>query len=1163
MSGIFLRWGVPAFVTVIGGTAAAVATSGSTIPPDLSARAGAVIAGPEYDWAKLSFDMRDATIAGTATTQAMIDEAVAKVAAVHGVRSVTSKVVLAEYVSPFPFIATVEGGVLTLSGGLPDEEARAEILAAAGEGAHDETRLMSGSPNRATWVAAATYALGYARQLDEGEVALADLDLTVSGRAKSPEAYTALAAIDAAKAPAAVTLSYREVQPALVSPFEWRAEYDGQTLTLSGATPSETLVGELEVLAPAGTNVSTSLVLASGAPAEFAASAKLLLQNLLKLESGSATISDSTSTLAGSPADAAAAESVRVAMTPSGAAVTLGPPHIGEYWLSAERGANGIVLDGFVPDAALRDRLEALDNVDAAGLELGRGAPERFESAIDFVLETLRRMSEGHAAIQGTVITVEGRAATVADFEAIETRLELGAPQGLILANTTVKPPLATPFTFAAEKTAAGQFSLSGYVPSAAVRKALAAGLPAAATDTTVIADGNPADFEAAALKALGVLQLLDSGKISYDGASWSLSGAVDTPQEAFAAESAFAAAGLRTAGWTYAVSLPGAVQKAALPVVDPYVWRAQKSANGSIAFTGFVPTEQLKRYLLGHAGTRVVDGTALGAGAPEGFIPATIGGLDALLALDEGTLALSAGSWSLTGKLATTEGRHEVETALRAATDTSAWHVALQAADAAPVVTPFVWSAVKAADGSFSLSGYVPTEQVRRFAAVRAGKVSSDTTLVGSGEPQGFIADSLAGLDALLKLESGEVKFDGKSWSISGQPLTAADADAAQAALAAASGGAAQWAQALAEPTQATPVPEPAPAAPAEPAATEVAVAPAEPAAVVAEPAVEPTPTAEVAPLAATEVAPAPGAELDPAQDAGLTPDPEAGLAPGPDAETAPGTAAAVAPGPDAAGAPGEQDVAAVEAQPAVEPAAPVVRNYLFDAKKPLGGQISFSGAVPAEPMRQHLAVIAGGEPSEALAINPGLPGDFITNADAGSRALALLADGEFGLDGDRWVLIGRAETEEAKQSALSALAAVPTLDQWETSVTLLPPLDVCRDKVTAFAARNAIVFQSGSARIAEESVPAIDELAGYLTLCPEATVNVEGHTDADGEDEANLALSVSRAEAVVDALILRGIGPERLYAIGYGESLPIASNETRAGKQANRRIVFTLADE
>lgn len=1132
MSGIFLRWGVPAFVTVIGGTVAAIATSGSAIPPDLASRASAVIASPEFDWATLNFDMRDATITGTATTQSMIDEAVAKVAAVHGVRSVTSNVVLAEYVSPFPFIATVEGGVLTLSGGLPDEAARTEVLAAAGEGARDETRLMSGAPNRANWLTAVTYALGYARQLDEGEVALADLDLTISGRAKSPEAYTSLAAAEAAVVPASVKLAYREVQPSLLSPFEWRAEYDGQRLTLSGATPTEALVDELAALAPTGTNVSTSLVLASGAPAEFAASAKLLLKNLMKLENGSAAISGNTLTLGGAPADAAVAESVRVAMTPSGAVVTLGPPHVNEYWLSAERNANGIVLDGFVPDAALRDRLEALDNVDAAGLELGRGAPERYESGIDFILEALRRMSEGQATIQGTVISVEGRAATVADFAAIETRLELGAPQGLILASTTVKPPLATPFTFAAEKTAAGQFALSGYVPGAAVRTALVAGLPAVAADTTVIADGNPADFEAAALKALGVLQLLDSGKVSYDGASWSLSGAVDTPQEAFAAESAFAATGLRTAGWTYTVSLPGAVETAAPPVVDPYVWRAQKSANGTITFAGFVPTEQLKRYLAGHAGTNVVDGTALGAGAPEGFIPATIGGLDALLALDEGTLALSAGSWSLTGKLPTTSGRYELETALRSAADTSAWHVAVQAADAAPVVTPFVWSAVKAADGSFTLSGYVPTELVRRFAAVRAGKVASDTTLVGSGEPQGFIADSLAGLDALLKLESGEVKYDGKAWSISGQPLTASDAEAARAAIATASNGGAEWTQALAEPTQPTPEPAPAVADTTEPVEAEVAA----------------TPSEQVAPASeAVEAATPPAEEAPPAEEPALA------------TETTP--AEEPVPAPEAA--PADQAVAAVEPQPAPEPATPVVRNYLFDAKKPLGGSMTFSGAVPAEPMRRRLAVIAGGEPSEALSISRSLPGDFVVNADAGSRALALLADGEFGLDGDKWVFTGRAETEEAKQAALTALAVVPTLDQWETSVTLLPPLDVCRDKVTAFAARNAIVFQSGSARIAGESVPAIDELAGYLALCPEATVNVEGHTDADGEDEANLALSVSRAEAVVDALILRGIGPERLYAIGYGESLPIASNETRAGKQANRRIVFTLADE
>ena len=1136
MSGIFLRWGVPAFVTVIGGTAAAVATTGNVIQPDLASRAAAVLSDPQHEWATVSFDMRDATIAGTATTQAMIDEAVAKVAAVHGVRSVTSKVVLAEYVSPFPLIATVSGGVVTLTGGIPDEEARTEILAAAGQGVRDETRPMSGAPNRATWIAVAKYALRYASQLDEGEVALADLNLTVSGRAKSAEAYQDLNVVADAAAPAAVTVAYREVQPALRSPFEWHAEYDGRRLTLSGATPSEELVSELEALAPAG-SVSTSLVLASGAPAGFAASAKLLVQNLLKLENGSADISDSISTLTGSPADPATAETVRIAMTPSGAAVTLGPPQVAEYWLSAERGPGGIVLDGFVPDVALRDRLEALDNVDAGGLELGRGAPERFESGVDFVIETLRRMSEGHATIQGTVISVEGRAATTADFTAIETRFELGAPQGLILAGTTIKPPLATPFTFAAEKTATGQFSLSGYVPSAASRKSLLDLLPSAA-DTTVIADGNPADFEVAAVKALGVLALLDSGKVSYDGASWSLSGAVDTPQEAFAAESAFASTGLRTAGWTYAVSLPEAAKVAALPVVEPYVWRAQKSANGAITFGGFVPTEQLKRYLVAHVGAAVVDGTALGAGAPEGFIPSSIAGLDALLAMDEGTLALSAGDWSLSGKLPTTTARYAVEAGLRAATDISGWHVAIQAADAAPVVTPFVWSASKAADGSVSLSGYVPTEQMRRFAVVRAGRVANDTTLVGSGEPQGFIADSLAGLDALIKLESGEVKYDGRGWSLSGQPLTSADAEAAKAALAAASDGGAGWTQALAAPTQQA-APEAAPAnQTAEAAAEEVTEPTGEAAADT-----DPSPPATAADTPPTEAMAA-----EPATDAVTAAEPVPQVEAEPAPEAAPQPAA---------------DVAAVAPEAASATAPPVVRNYLFDARKAPGGTIVFSGAVPAEPMRRQLAVITGQAPSDGLAINSDLPADFITSADAGSRALALLADGEFGLDGDKWVFIGRAETEETRQAALAALAAVPALDQWETSVTLLPPLDVCRDKVGALAARNAITFQSGSARMAEESLPVIDELAGDLALCPEATVNVEGHTDADGEDEANLALSVSRAEAVVDALILRGISPERLYAIGYGESLPIASNETRAGKQANRRIVFTLSDE
>ncbi|MNL43642.1 Outer membrane porin F precursor [compost metagenome] len=73
---------------------------------------------------------------------------------------------------------------------------------------------------------------------------------------------------------------------------------------------------------------------------------------------------------------------------------------------------------------------------------------------------------------------------------------------------------------------------------------------------------------------------------------------------------------------------------------------------------------------------------------------------------------------------------------------------------------------------------------------------------------------------------------------------------------------------------------------------------------------------------------------------------------------------------------------------------------------------------------------------------------------------------------------------------------------------------------------------------------------------------MEVEGHTDSDGDDQRNLALSVARAESVVNALIERGVSASRLYAIGYGEMRPVADNDTADGKRRNRRIVVTVRD-
>jgi outer membrane protein OmpA-like peptidoglycan-associated protein len=88
------------------------------------------------------------------------------------------------------------------------------------------------------------------------------------------------------------------------------------------------------------------------------------------------------------------------------------------------------------------------------------------------------------------------------------------------------------------------------------------------------------------------------------------------------------------------------------------------------------------------------------------------------------------------------------------------------------------------------------------------------------------------------------------------------------------------------------------------------------------------------------------------------------------------------------------------------------------------------------------------------------------------------------------------------------------------------------------------------------------LDSLAADLAICPETRVDVEGNTDSDGEANANMALSVARAEAVVDALTKRGVKPERLYAVGYGETLPLVPNTTKANKAKNRRIEFKILD-
>lgn len=104
-------------------------------------------------------------------------------------------------------------------------------------------------------------------------------------------------------------------------------------------------------------------------------------------------------------------------------------------------------------------------------------------------------------------------------------------------------------------------------------------------------------------------------------------------------------------------------------------------------------------------------------------------------------------------------------------------------------------------------------------------------------------------------------------------------------------------------------------------------------------------------------------------------------------------------------------------------------------------------------------------------------------------------------------------------------------------------------------------VYFQTNKAIILGKSFPLLNNVADVIKSHPDITkVQVEGHTDSRGNDDANQSLSERRAQSVVKYLISRGVAAERLTAVGFGESKPIADNNTNAGRSTNRRVEFVI---
>ncbi len=170
--------------------------------------------------------------------------------------------------------------------------------------------------------------------------------------------------------------------------------------------------------------------------------------------------------------------------------------------------------------------------------------------------------------------------------------------------------------------------------------------------------------------------------------------------------------------------------------------------------------------------------------------------------------------------------------------------------------------------------------------------------------------------------------------------------------------------------------------------------------------------------------------------------------------------------------------------------------------------------------------------------------------------------------LDGRDVTLKGIVASEEIKTKAGEIAAdifGVRTVNNLLKIKTLPvpPPVKSIQKKLDEVIAIKNIEFETNKTIIKKNSYPILLKVVSILKEYPSISIDIEGHTDSQGNAQHNLELSKKRANAVMDFLTKNGISANRLKAKGFGITKPIADNKTAEGRQKNRRVEFKIIKE
>ncbi|MEM8877960.1 MAG: OmpA family protein [Pseudomonadota bacterium] len=766
------------------------------IEADLASRTNAALVEAGEVWASIAIDGRDVSLTGSAPNEAAKTQAREIAQSVWGVHEVNDNTELLALADPFLWRAERDAGTLSLSGNIPSAEARGGLEATANqlfEGVtlnSDGLTAARGVPDLAQWTAGTEFALEQLAKLEAGVAALENLDLTLSGIAPSPEVYEeVLGALETL--PDGITLAENGIEIPTVSPHRFTVEREEGRLNLTGFAPSfearAVAVSEADRLFPEASIESDIAVAGGGVDAgRWSQGATYLLGQLARLRVGNGEISDNSITVTGEAATIAGYEEARAALDAVPAPFTLSggdiaPAPADSFTWTAAIDQETVSIGGFAPTEEVVGRIAeaaeaALPNREIRTTTQVAAGP--VESVIwgdraGYSLGLLKGLEQGRVLLTPSGLSVDGRAASVVDYEAIKDALA-ALPEGLELVRDGVLPAVVTPFVWSA--TVDGTtIETAGFAPTEDLRNELVGALSdaksgAEVVSTVRIANGDvsaPA-YSSAVELAARMVGLLSEGSVSLSDSTLSVDGtAADV--ESFDAANALIA------------SIPEGLTEGTIDIrpaaIGVLSWSATREGR-RIELDGSVPSEAIRKGILDAAaaevsGANIIDNMEIGDGGAE----AAIWGNGAAFALRQlgrlirGRVALNGTDFAIDG----------------VAPDFDAYNAVLGDVPGAipgglrlasrnilpPAISPYVWGARRDGVG-MALTGHVPDTETRdevvAFAQRQFGSVPvADTMTLASGAPVGLIDGIGVGLTALQNLSAGSVALLDRKMTVRG----------------------------------------------------------------------------------------------------------------------------------------------------------------------------------------------------------------------------------------------------------------------------------------------------------------------------------------------------------------------------------------------------------